>query len=415
MFDWIKKYWADVKWTTRQDSSTDPDFISLNEMGQYPAASYSSANGVGAAYAAINLVNSGVLASSFGVERNKIRVEDHPLSELFEQPYSHLDGHLGWEYPIRQLLTNGNGYFIVERGRNNRPVELIPAVEGGARYVGSGSVEYSLTPISYSHNSNIRNLLDTQVVAFHWHGFDGLTSPSPIAYAARSALTLMRNSLSQIDRAVRRARYSGPAIEIASDSNSMPTPEQIESVVKILRDDFTKVAHQNKAAVLPPGAKGTMIPSLSEGDLQLVDILRWGVEDIARIWNMAPSRLGQLSGGGAGVRTQTFIDQMADFEVFTISPVCRRIDAALNRVLLIDSDRRDGYRIKTDTSALRMGSFADLVNTMEKAVARAMLMTPNEGRARMGLPARPDGDQLLQPKGAPAQNTGDDDGDDGDE
>ena len=146
MFDWARKLFGAADWP-RRDSTTDPDFRTLGDFQNYPASTYSLANKVSIAYSCINLILCKLVPLPRGVRRNGVEI-DHPLTDLLAQPYSRLDGFQGWQYPLRGLLTQGNGYFVVKRSRGNgRAVELIPAIEGGAQYAPNGGVEYTLSTI----------------------------------------------------------------------------------------------------------------------------------------------------------------------------------------------------------------------------------------------------------------------------
>ena len=132
---------------------------------------------------------------------------------------------------------------------------------------------------------------------------------------------------------------------------------------------------------------------------------------------MPPARVGQMSGGGAGVRTQSYQDQIADFEGQTIKPVAEIVDKALTKTLLTPAEFAAGMRVFTDTSSIGLGSYEDRANMADQLVARAPILTPNEARRMFfGLPDIEGGDELMQPKGAPGGTMpGDPAGDDDDD
>ena len=79
----------------------------------------------------------------------------------------------------------------------------------------------------------------------------------------------------------------------------------------------------------PQAFRAGELTGIDATDLQLVDLLRWGVEDIGRIWGVSAGRLNQMSGGGAGVRTQALQDQLRDFEATCIGPIAKIVDAGV--------------------------------------------------------------------------------------
>ena len=82
-------------------------------------------------------------------------------------------------------------------------------------------------------------------------------------------------------------------------------------------------------------------------------------------------------------------------------------EAQVNRKLLVKSDIQRGVTIRPNTDRISRGSFHERVNEIDQAVAKAGVLTINEGRERLGYDPRPDGDVLISPKGAPpTQNAG---------
>ena len=71
-----------------------------------------------------------------------------------------------------------------------------------------------------------------------------------------------------------------------------------------------------------------------------------------------------------------------------------------------------GRRVRFDTRALFAGTVSQRIAAMDQAVARGMLVTPNEGREYIetGVLPRLDpiegGDKLVAPKGGPGENAG---------
>ena len=114
---------------------------------------------------------------------------DHPVNDLLEAAlFAEMDGWQGWQYPLRALLTQGNGYFIIRRMRGNGyPVEMIPAVEGGPQYGPDGRIQYTLSQIREGQvaSGNLKSYGRREVLALHWYGNDGLNSPSPIRVRRR--------------------------------------------------------------------------------------------------------------------------------------------------------------------------------------------------------------------------------------
>ena len=115
-----------------------------------------------------------------------------------------------------------------------------------------------------------------------------------------------------------------------------------------------------------------------------------------------------------GFRATRFEFQAADFDRFTVRKDARRCEEQLSVKLLSREDITQNLVVRMPSDSIRAGTWSELVDSVDQAVSKAGVMTINEGRRRLRLPELPDGDRLIQPKGAPAQNGSglDTDGDD---
>lgn len=98
----------------------------------------------------------------------------------------------------------------------------------------------------------------------------------------------------------------------------------------------------------------------------------------------------------------------------TLGPWCVWVEEEFERQLLTESDDQEGVYTEFNIAEKLKGSFEEQAASLQALVGRP-LMTVNEGRARLNLPSRDDGDELaVQPGTGDAQireGTGDDDDD----
>jgi len=328
----------------------------------------------------------------------------HPVSDLLMQPWSQGDAWTGWQFPLRSLLMTGNGYFIVRRGRNGAPVDLTPALEGGAAYDARGRVVYTLTPLNQTGASAATvEVTGRDAVAMHWHGHDGLTSPSPLRSAVAMSLSLNAEGARFLLNRLRRSQETGPAFAVSGQVLGAVAGHmtQFEEALATTSQKYSATRTDNRIPLLPVGTTGHVVPAFDAEDFKAIELLRWTLEDVARAYNISPSRLGQMSGGGAGVRTQALQDQLTDFEAMAIRPVAHMADAACTLALLTPEEIMAGLSVRTETWPIGLGSMEDRANIADQLVARAPILTPNEARGRLfGLPPVEGGDELRESKGA---------------
>ena len=376
---------------------TEPNYISLSS-----SSSSVKLEAVPAAYSAINLLSSMLTTLPRQIvvgSGNDARVAtEHPLNALFLNPLPTMDWWQFWEVFYRSGIATGNTYAYIERDRFSRPRRLIPAICWNTNKLTSGALAYDLELIDQQQTRVTASPF--QVIAVHGPGFDGYESPSPIQYVAQNTLNLMGQVVNHQIAELKSGTEGNNVLTMDPSLATSLTPQQIESTQKLVKRRYEGPRSTGGVAVLPPGVKPEKLGGISSVDMQLVELLKWSVEDIARVWGISPIRLGHYH---EGFRVATFEQQASDFERYTIYGLARRFDAQLNQKLLVQQDLRSGYRIETATSMLRSGSLTERIEAADKAVAKAGIWTINEGRKLTGQPPRDDGDRLMSPKGAPAQ------------
>lgn len=418
VIDWIRNA---VRITETRTPAQPDGFVPQGYTGIGPFSSGQSSSLV--ANQCINLIVGQLAPCRRTVVRDGQEIE-HDVNALLADPWPQVAGIVFWQVYIRALLVNGNTYAIVRRDRRNvRPITMVPATEGGVTYDSNGNLVYTLTPINQPYTPTPRDLMirlpSNRVAVANWYGFDGLTSPPPLRGAMAVALQYRIQQIVQQQAA--RAFESGPFFGFMAQAlEQMRSGAKLDKALAETREELDKLQKNMRIPVLPPGMTPMAVPAFSMGDLNAIDALRWTVEDICRVYGVAPARLGQLSGGGAGVRTQALQDQLTDFEATAIRPVAAMIDGGLTRALLTPEERFDGLAVKTETWPIGLGSMEDRANIADQLVARAPIMTPNEARNQLfGMPPIEGGDDLRESKGAAPTNDGgppsNDDSDGGDE
>ena len=390
----------------------DPHPDRPNTYIQRPAQGAALA-AIPAAYAAVGLLSTTLAQLPRTVAQIEDPIDDywspnaaHPVSELLRKPSAILDPWLFWEQMFRCLFGGGNAYAWIRRDGHGRPIELVPATTtgNGPAWVktrdGIVGVEYTLS-LWDDGETRLEGVSSGDVVALHGPGFNGLTSPSPVQYAARRTLEVMdQASKHQSDL----LRGGGLRAAIETDVK-MLDPEFIkkhrEQLLEQLRETYSEAREEGRIPVLPPGFTMASSGGMSVVDIQVIELLRWSVEDIARVWNVPPRLLHHYH---EGFRVAAFEQQAVDYERWSVRGHVHRVEEQLSAKLLSAEEVAGNLAIRLPTDRIRAGSWSERVNAVDQAVAKAGIMSINEGRRQLRLPDRPDGDKLLQPKGAPAQN-----------
>lgn len=121
---------------------------------------------------------------------------------------------------------------------------------------------------------------------------------------------------------------------------------------------------------------------------QLLELRQFQISEVARIFNVAPSLLHDLTTG-----TYSNVEQQnLSFAQHTMVPLCEMIEQEMNAKLFAKTNTNNFVEFNLD--GLQRGDFATRMAGMAQAVQTA-LRTPNEARALDNLPPMEGGDRLL--------------------
>lgn len=334
-----------------------------------------------------------------------------PLAELLGTPSQHLDHSQFWSLMYRPYFARGNSYAYIRRTAG-RPVELIPAYATSIRWVRENRKQpYREYYLQFFHSEgmaaeSMRKVRDRDVICFHGPGYNGLVSPSPVRLAAMNYIEVMDNVIKHQATLTSGMLSSGSVIQVNKDGAWNTSPKQIaefKKLVKLLNDSMKAAKEADALPTMPPGVTIERIQTLTNQDLQLIQIMEWGVAEMARIWGVPPARIGQYF---RGYRSTDVEARGTEFERFSIAPHTTMSNEQMTYKLIRPTDRMKGMAINSDTMLIKRGTFSERVEAAKMGVSDGGFMTINEGRAHIGLPPVANGDRLLMPKGAPYQDKG---------
>lgn len=142
-----------------------------------------------------------------------------------------------------------------------------------------------------------------------------------------------------------------------------------------------------KPAILHGGLEWKGFELFSAADAQVVERLKFSVEDVARIYQVPPSFLGDST-------RATFASAQAASTYLarhTLLPWVVKIERAFAASVL-----GSGYRLNLDIGSLLKSDYAEYSTALSKYRA-AGILSPNECRAELGFAGRPDGDSIAPP------------------
>ena len=309
---------------------------------------------------------------------------DSPGLQTVLRGANNLPAQMIWEITAREVIQRGNAFLW----RNG--AELRPILDGAI----SSSTDRTVTGTTLE-GSNV-TLAPRSYIAIHGPGFDGLASPSPIEAAARKALQV-DNAARQLQEGNARSGLNGRAVlTMDKDFYAAAAKRGRDDIAKSLEAGYTEERGAGRVPVLPPGVVPAQMGGVSPADLQLIEMMKWNALDICRAFGVPPRMVFVYD---QQLRVTGFEAQASDWQRQSVEPWCERIASQVSYAL--SPPRLDnGAALHLDSSELSVGTYSEQITANAAAVAGG-LMTPNEARARMGLPPHPDGDQLIMPAGSP--------------
>lgn len=164
-----------------------------------------------------------------------------------------------------------------------------------------------------------------------------------------------------------------------SDITAKKLRESWESV-------YGGIRNSGKTVILEEGLKYKSL-SLTPNDLGLLDSRKTHTELTEEIFNLPK-----------GMLSSSTVIQNEEFLKFTLNPILSAIEGAINKTLLLEEEKEDGYYFRFDVSELLKASFKEQVETISNATKNG-LMTINEGRQKLDMKPFLDNDFLLLSQG----------------
>ena len=215
-------------------------------------------------------------------------------------------------------------------------------------------------------------------------GYDGLVGYSPIAMAKNAVGLAMAAEEYGAKFFANGAAPSG----VLEHPGTIKDPERIR---QSWQSTFGGSSNSNKIAVLEEGLKYTPI-AISPEQAQFLETRKFQINEIARIFRVPPHMLADLEKSSFSNIEQ----QSLEFVKYTLDPWVIRWEQAMNKALLLDSEKRTVFT-KFNVDGLLRGDYASRMTGYATARQNGW-MSANDIRALENLdriPADLGGDLYL--------------------
>lgn len=278
--------------------------------------------------------------------QHKEKATDHRLYRLLHDAPNSETTSFAWRHSMMGMLgTRGNHYSQIIRDGAGRVVGIYPLMSDKMevrRRTPSGKLAYLYT----LDNGSVATLEPEDVLHVQGLTLDGVMGLNPIAYnrhtiGASMAMEEFGSTLFK-NGATPSGVVSGEGVKSMSD-------EAFERFKQSFKDNYQGLMNAGKPLILEDGFKFTPI-TISNRDGQYLESRKFTKSEIASIYRVPLHMINDLD-------KATFSNiehQSLEFVIHTIMPWAVRIEQALNKTLLSESESRD-YFIKFNISALLRG------------------------------------------------------------
>lgn len=285
-------------------------------------------------WACVRLISESIATLPLGFYRRKpdgsrVLAASHDLySVLHSQPNSNMAATTFWEAVVASLLLWGNAYIRVGRiGGAVVSLDFLMPARVQVTIAPDGLPSYKYADLARGVQVDVARGDMMHIPAFTTDGLCGL---SPIRYGMQ-----VFGSATVTDEAAARTFSSGMRSSGFVKSKDILKPAQREQLRESI-EKFRGNANAGGVMVLE-GDMGYDALTMNPEDAQLLESRAWNVEEMCRWFRVPPFMVGhseKSTSWGTGIE-----QQMIGFVTFVLRPWCVRIEQAINRSLLSDTEK----------------------------------------------------------------------------
>lgn len=295
---------------------------------------------------------------------NREKAKNHSLYHLLKSNPNKEVTTMQWrETMTANICLNGNHFTQIIRDGANRIIQLwgLDTTKMTAqRLQSTGEIvfiyEYGFDELEKQPKKRVFTF--DQILNISGLSFDGVVGISPIAYEKESIALSMAYEQFGASFFKNGASPSG----IFSIQGEL-TDEAYNRMKADFDKSYTGMLNSNKPMVLEGGATFSPI-TMTNTDSQFLEGRRYQKEDIAMIFRVPLHMLNDLSKA-----SYNSIEQLSlGFVIYTLTPWITRIEQCMQRDLLSEQERKQGYYIKHNLSGLLRGDLKTRFEVYDKAI-----------------------------------------------
>ncbi len=282
----------------------------------------------------------------------KVELPNHPVARLLANPNNVNDRVNFWLDATSWLVRYGNFYAHKGRGRTG-PVRFLTPIPSAHMSVDQDLETLDLIYRPTFANGTYREFGPHEILHARGPSREGFRGDSPVM-DVREAIALDIAAEKMGSSVFGNAAVPSLVLEFADGNQGFDTDEERAKFLESLQNIYAR-SGRHRAMLLPSGIRiGDQFPVDNE-KAQFIGTRQYQRTVIAGAFGVPPHFVGDLSRG-----TFNNVEQQSlDFVTNVILPYVRIFEAAMERSLLTDEDRRSGVIIRFNLDAALRGSFKE--------------------------------------------------------
>ena len=321
-----------------------------------------------------------------------IRVaRDHPYYRMLnERPNRYMTASNFWSTCEQFRDDKGNSYAWIDTRDPKHPQlwHLDPAnvqvIYDDARKLADAADVY----YRYTTPSGAVVFSSEEVLHFKSHYTkDGITG---ISVREQLSATIRGNIKAQefINKTIESGMTAKSVLNYTGSLNDANVQALVKEVTKYAKGEMRDKGIDN-IVPMPVGFSLTPL-NLKLADSQFLELRQYSALQIASAFGVKPYQVGDYTKSSYASAEA----QQLSFLVDTLLFIVKQYEEELTYKLLTDAEVANGYHIKFNVAVILRADQKTQIETLRSAVS-GFLMTPNEARERLDLPAKDGGDQLI--------------------
>lgn len=336
-------------------------------------------------------------------ESHGIRIaREHPFYRtLNERPNRHMTASTFWSTMELCRLHYGNAYAWIDLRDPNRP-QLWPIDPRTVQVWYDDACELRDAPDVYYiiSDKNGRSVLSSEEI-LHFKSHQTLDGLVGVSVREQLASTIRGNAKAQnlVNAMYDSGMTAKAVLQYTGSMNDANVAQLVHEVGSYIKGEGKSGA--DKLIPMPVGFSLTPL-NMKLADSQFLEVKQYTALQIAAAFGVKPYQVGDYTKSSYASAEA----QQLSFLVDTLLYIVKQYEEETGYKILTDTDVANGYHTKLNTAVMLRADQQTQINTLSAAVSN-FLMTPNEAREKLDLPAKEGGDQLLG-NGAsiPVQYTG---------